>query len=98
MIRGLWPIKALRGVYSETDKKKQHKEDGKGCTILVKRGYIRFLDRFCLSFRQCDRVRLECLAVTPAGVPFLQIDRVGRRAYPRPLPVGKGDFCRAVGI
>ena len=98
MIRGLWPIKALRGVYSETDKKKQHKEDGKGCTILVKRRHIRFLNRFCLGFRQGDSVRLDGLAVTPTGVPFLQIDRVGRRAYPRPLPVGKGDFCRAVGI
>ncbi len=76
MIRGLWPIKALRGVYSETDKKKQHKEDGKGCTILVKRGYIRFLDRFCLGFRQGNSVHLDGLAVTPTCVPFLQIDRV----------------------
>ena len=59
---------------------------------------LTFLNRFCLGFRQGDSVRLDGLAVTPTGVPFLQIDRVGRKAYPRPLPVGKGDFCRAVGI
>lgn len=54
----------------------QHKENGEGCAILVKRGHIGFLDRFCLGFRQGDSVRFDGLAVTPSGMPFLQIDRV----------------------
>ena len=88
----------LCDVQRQTDKYVQHKEDDEGCTILIERWHIGFLYRFGFGYRQCDRIRYDGRAVTPAGVPFLQKDRVGRRAYPRPLPVGKGDFCRAVGI
>ena len=63
-------------VQCQANKEKQRKEDGEGCANLVKRGHIRFLDRFCLGFRQGDSVCLDGLAVTPTSVPFLQIDRV----------------------
>ena len=63
-------------VQCQSDKKEQHKEDSKGCAILVKRGHIGFLDRFGLGYRLRDSIRLDGLTVTPTGMPFLQIYRV----------------------
>ena len=44
-----------------------------------------------------DSVGVDDLFLSPTRVPFLKIDGIGRRAYPYPLPIGKGVSCRAVG-
>ena len=79
---------------------KEHKDkDGKdGGAILVKGRDITDLDGLGAGCLHLDGVGVHNFLFSPFGVPFLQINGVGRRAYPRPLPKGKGVSRRAVGI
>ena len=81
----------------KAEKEGDEDKNCKGGAVLVEGRDITDWDGFGFRHGLCEGVRLDCLAVTPTRVPPLQIHSIGGRAYPHPLPEGKGDFCGTVG-
>ena len=63
---------------TKQEDKKNNK--GKGCAVLVERGYIADLDGLGAGCLHLDGVGVDNLLFTPFGVPFLQINGVGTNA------------------